>query len=31
MLVRDSKNTTGPRLGFAPTAWTDFVAHASKL
>ncbi|MDX3617194.1 DUF397 domain-containing protein [Streptomyces europaeiscabiei] len=27
--VRDSKNTRGPRLGFAPAAWADFVAYAS--
>jgi Domain of unknown function (DUF397) len=28
--VRDSKATEGPRLGFAATAWSDFVAHASR-
>jgi hypothetical protein len=27
--VRDSKNTEGPRLGFAPEAWVDFVTYAS--
>jgi len=27
--VRDSKNTQGPRLTLAPTAWTDFVSYAS--
>ncbi|WP_031080902.1 DUF397 domain-containing protein [Streptomyces sp. NRRL WC-3549] len=27
--VRDSKNLTGPQLGFAPGAWADFVAYAS--
>ncbi|MEV0176786.1 DUF397 domain-containing protein [Streptomyces sp. NPDC050803] len=27
--IRDSKNTTGPRLTFPPTAWADFVAYAS--
>ncbi|MGW0942593.1 DUF397 domain-containing protein [Streptomyces sp. NPDC002623] len=27
--VRDSKNTQGPRLGFAPEAWADFVTYAS--
>ncbi|RPF34436.1 DUF397 domain-containing protein [Streptomyces sp. TLI_185] len=27
--VRDSKNTTGPRLAFAPSAWTAFVPYAS--
>ncbi|GGT66860.1 DUF397 domain-containing protein [Streptomyces coeruleorubidus] len=24
--VRDSKQATGPRLGLAPEAWSDFVA-----
>lgn len=28
--VRDSKNTQGPRLTLAPTAWTDFVAYATE-
>ncbi|MDH6625249.1 hypothetical protein M2271_003053 [Streptomyces sp. LBL] len=27
--VRDSKDTQGPRLGFAPEAWAGFVAYAS--
>jgi hypothetical protein len=27
--VRDSKDTQGPRLAFAPEAWTDFVAYAA--
>ncbi|NML50257.1 DUF397 domain-containing protein [Streptomyces sp. R302] len=27
--VRDSKNTEGPRLAFAPTAWAGFVAYSS--
>ena len=27
--VRDSKNVTGPKLGFAPGTWADFVAYAS--
>ncbi|ANP55828.1 hypothetical protein J2Z21_007904 [Streptomyces griseochromogenes] len=26
--VRDSKNTTGPRLAFPPAAWTAFVSQA---
>ncbi|MCX4664363.1 DUF397 domain-containing protein [Streptomyces uncialis] len=30
VLVRDSKNTSGPRLGFAPTTWADFVSYASE-
>ncbi|MFI6770364.1 DUF397 domain-containing protein [Streptomyces sp. NPDC050355] len=25
--VRDSKNTQGPRLGFTPGAWADFVTY----
>ncbi|WP_326697891.1 DUF397 domain-containing protein [Streptomyces sp. NBC_01754] len=27
--VRDSKDVTGVRLGFAPGAWAEFVAYAS--
>jgi hypothetical protein len=27
--VRDSKNTQGPRLAFAPAAWVDFVKYTS--
>ncbi|MFC9247201.1 DUF397 domain-containing protein [Streptomyces sp. NPDC057136] len=27
--VRDSKHLPGPQLGFAPTTWAAFVAHAS--
>ncbi|MEU7283058.1 DUF397 domain-containing protein [Streptomyces sp. NPDC045431] len=27
--VRDSKNVPGPKLRFTPTAWADFVTHAS--
>jgi len=27
--VRDSKDTQGARLGFAPGAWVDFVTYAS--
>ncbi|MFD4593830.1 DUF397 domain-containing protein [Streptomyces rubiginosohelvolus] len=26
--VRDSKNTQGPRLALAPTAWAAFVPYA---
>ncbi|MFD5552867.1 DUF397 domain-containing protein [Streptomyces sp. NPDC127068] len=29
VLVRDSKSAQGPRLGFAPAAWANFVAYAS--
>ena len=28
--VRDSKNTTGPQLAFAPQAWADFVTHTAN-
>ena len=28
--VRDSKNTTGPRLALAPTTWSEFVTFASR-
>lgn len=28
VLVRDSKNTQGPRLALAPTAWAAFVPYA---
>ncbi|WP_405808674.1 DUF397 domain-containing protein [Streptomyces sp. NBC_00210] len=28
--VRDSKNTRGPQLAFAPRAWADFVTHAAN-
>ncbi|MEU2655388.1 DUF397 domain-containing protein [Streptomyces sp. NPDC007325] len=27
--VRDSKNTTGPRLAFGPAAWAGFVAYSA--
>ncbi|MFE9925253.1 DUF397 domain-containing protein [Streptomyces sp. NPDC005774] len=28
VLVRDSKNTQGPRLTLAPAAWADFLGMA---
>ncbi|MYV50644.1 DUF397 domain-containing protein [Streptomyces sp. SID2888] len=28
--VRDSKNTPGPRLAFAPGAWAAFVPYVSE-
>ncbi|MGV9921105.1 DUF397 domain-containing protein [Streptomyces cellulosae] len=28
--VRDSKNTEGPRITFAPDTWAAFVPYASK-
>ncbi|MEU9099653.1 DUF397 domain-containing protein [Streptomyces sp. NPDC048361] len=27
--IRDSKNTTGPRLGVAPQTWAAFVSYAA--
>lgn len=29
VLVRDSKNPTGPRLTLAPTAWATFLPYAA--
>ncbi|MEV5442191.1 DUF397 domain-containing protein [Streptomyces sp. NPDC052644] len=29
ILVRDSKNPTGPRLALAPTTWAAFVPYAA--
>lgn len=28
--VRDSKNTEGPRIMFAPDTWTPFVTYAAE-
>ncbi|MFF5436862.1 DUF397 domain-containing protein [Streptomyces achromogenes] len=28
--IRDSKNTEGPCLTVAPTAWADFLTYASR-
>ncbi|MFH8934371.1 DUF397 domain-containing protein [Streptomyces griseosporeus] len=28
--IRDSKNTSGPRLTLAPEAWADFVEYAAR-
>ncbi|MCX4664361.1 DUF397 domain-containing protein [Streptomyces uncialis] len=30
VLVRDSKDTSGPRLGFTRIAWADFVPYAAS-
>jgi Domain of unknown function (DUF397) len=30
VLVRDSKNTTGPRLTFAASAWGGFITHTGR-
>ncbi|GAA3058816.1 DUF397 domain-containing protein [Streptomyces glomeratus] len=27
--IRDSKNTTGPRLTLSPAAWSEFVGFAA--
>ncbi|WP_306190077.1 MULTISPECIES: DUF397 domain-containing protein [unclassified Streptomyces] len=29
VLVRDSKNPTGPRLALTPTAWATFLPYAA--
>ncbi|PBC83297.1 MULTISPECIES: DUF397 domain-containing protein [unclassified Streptomyces] len=29
ILIRDSKNPTGPRLAFTPTTWADFLPYAT--
>ncbi|SMF18030.1 DUF397 domain-containing protein [Streptomyces sp. Amel2xC10] len=28
--VRDSKNPVGPTITLSPTAWTDFLTHATE-
>ncbi|RKT51723.1 DUF397 domain-containing protein [Saccharothrix australiensis] len=28
--VRDSKNTTGPRVSFSPRAWRSFLTSAKR-
>ncbi|MGW7573594.1 DUF397 domain-containing protein [Streptomyces sp. NPDC054765] len=30
VLVRDSKVTQGPRLGFTPGAWADFLSYTTE-
>ncbi|MEZ3178373.1 DUF397 domain-containing protein [Streptomyces pimonensis] len=30
VLIRDSKDAPGPRLGLSPTAWAAFLAHITK-
>ena len=30
VLIRDSKDTSGPRLGFSPTTWATFLTHITK-
>lgn len=31
VLVRDSKDKSGPRLAFSPTAWRSFVEFAQSV
>ncbi|MET8704109.1 DUF397 domain-containing protein [Kitasatospora sp. NPDC058032] len=31
VLVRDSKDKSGPRLGFSPAAWKSFVEFAQAI
>lgn len=30
VLVRDSKDTAGPRLALSPASWTAFLTHVAK-
>lgn len=30
VLVRDSKDMTGPRLALSPASWTAFLTHVAK-
>ncbi|MFH8450299.1 DUF397 domain-containing protein [Streptomyces fungicidicus] len=30
VLIRDSKDTSGPRLGFSPTTWAALLTHIKK-
>ena len=30
ILVRDSKNPTGPRLALTPTTWASFLPYAAE-
>lgn len=30
ILVRDSKNPTGPRLALTPTTWSAFLPYAAR-
>ncbi|TQL22222.1 DUF397 domain-containing protein [Streptomyces sp. SLBN-134] len=30
VLIRDSKDASGPRLGFSPTTWVTFLTHITK-
>ncbi|MFH9014752.1 DUF397 domain-containing protein [Streptomyces sp. NPDC017943] len=31
VLVRDSKDADGPRIGFTPGTWAAFVPYASRV
>ncbi|MFF5155443.1 DUF397 domain-containing protein [Streptomyces sp. NPDC000348] len=30
VLIRDSKNTSGPHLGLSPSTWLAFLTHITK-
>ncbi|MFD7690019.1 DUF397 domain-containing protein [Streptomyces sp. NPDC059781] len=30
VLIRDSKDTSGPRLDLSPTTWVAFLTHIAK-
>ncbi|MER6623770.1 DUF397 domain-containing protein [Streptomyces sp. NPDC000931] len=30
VLIRDSKDTSGPQLALSPTTWADFLAYVAK-
>ncbi|MEU2598559.1 DUF397 domain-containing protein [Streptomyces hirsutus] len=30
VLIRDSKDTSGPRLGLSPATWAAFLTHITK-
>ncbi|MGW3587036.1 DUF397 domain-containing protein [Streptomyces fungicidicus] len=30
VLIRDSKDTSGPRLDLSPTTWVTFLTHITK-
>ncbi|GAB2788525.1 DUF397 domain-containing protein [Streptomyces chlorus] len=31
ILVRDSKDIAGPRLGLSPAAWAAFITYADRI
>ncbi|WP_371101264.1 DUF397 domain-containing protein [Streptomyces sp. PU_AKi4] len=30
VLIRDSKDTSGPQLALSPTTWVDFLTYVAK-